>query len=306
MINLENVSTRKFIMDSKDACDLRIWYARRLLLEHNITDYQKLKDFLESELAKEVTKRNSEFLYGIILLQGELKFVENKITKANEKGKQLEIFTYDSLNSSQIDDKSINITDERNKGKILLCSSPIILGSGIKSIRKLPITQLKHLIGHVDPNNLKNCLSNLDSTTSKKIASIDRAIRFYDEQVIRQYFETPNKECNLFFLNSKEKQELIEEQIKDIAEYIADNAKECIWGTLSDTQKKRMLAASLTTRDGTIARVKDNFERNIKLYTTLTELKNGILNEQEVVTIIGGDVKLERKRPIDRIITKKR
>lgn len=304
MIRLEDVSTRDYIMKNKIAYNARCLYVYKILVDYKITDYQMLKDFLESETPNELIKQNPNYFWGIHELKIQLSCIEYKLEKMNNRNKQIELFSFDSLKSLEIDDKVLNITDERNKGKILLCSNPLSLSRGINSIRKLSISEIKFLLNHIDSNSFKNSLLNLDRITPKKLETIVKAIRFYDEQVLRQYFETSDRDTNLFFLNQKEKRELVKEDILDIAEYITDNADECIWGNLSETTKKRMLAASISNRDGDIKRAKESLIDTISRYTTLTELETGIFNEQEVVTVIGGTIKRQLKRPIDRFITK--
>lgn len=306
MIRLEDVSTNKFIIDNKNTSDIVIWYARRLLLDYNITDYQKLEDFLESELANEISKDDYYYNKGIRFLRSELAFIKRKIKSINEKEKKIEIFDFNSPIALEINDKTLDMIDGKNKGKILLCSSPIILGSGINSIRKLSIRQIKDLIGHVDSTNFKSCLLNLEGITAKKLEDIDRAIWFYEEQIVRQYFETKESDTNLFFLNSQVKRQIVEEQIKDIAEYFASNANECVWGKLTASEKKKMLKFALTNNKDDMVKIRGSFVNAISRYTTLGELETGILNDQEVVTIIGGKVVRERKKPIDRFVTQKR
>ena len=47
---------------------------------------------------------------------------------------------------------------------------------------------------------------------------------------------------NLFIVNKVRKQEFVSSQIKEIVEYLVDNANECVWGTLTDPQKLKLLA----------------------------------------------------------------
>lgn len=305
MMKLNDVSTNKFIVENEGALDIRFYYARKLLLDYNIMNYQMLKDFLNSEFRKEVINKNRNYYIAIILLEMDLKIIESRLEKFNASGRITELYDFDNLQLSQVDDNVLNITDERNRGRILLCSSPLVLGSGIDSIRKLSITQIKHLMGHVDPNNFKNCLLNLSGMTAKTVLSVNRAVEFYDEQVIRQYMENPNVgDGNLFFINSKEKKMLTEEQIRDIAYYMALNAKEFIWGNLTLEQKRKLLAISAEKCCRDMNKVQGSLINAISRYTTLEELENGILNEQEVVTVVGGVIKREKKRPVDRFIIK--
>lgn len=295
MINLENVSTNKFIEEQKQRWGAIYWYAQELLKKHNIRDYQQLKDFLSSN-APELDRD------GIIrYLNSELNHIEKLLNRVNNLGTQPQIFTFDSFQSEEIDGKTISITDERNRGKVLLTTNPISLNKGIDSLRKLPISEIKQRLSHVDGRSLKNELHELTSISPKKIEGVVSAVKFYDEQVLRQFLETEQRDINLFFLNKAEKRAIVESQTREIAEYIVDNADKCIWGTLSDLQKRAIMQLSLTERS---KKIQDSFINTISNYTTLGELEKGILSEQEIPTVIGGVIKRERRKPIDRFIVR--
>ena len=295
MIKLENVSTNKFIEEQNQKWGEIYWYAQELLKKHHIRDYQQLKDFLASNHPE--LDRNEIINY----LNSELIHVEKIINRANNLGIQPQIFTFDRSQSEEIDGKTISITDERNRGKVLLTSNPLSLNRGIDSLRKLSIAEIKQRLSHIDRRSLKNELHGLSSIGPKKIEGVVSAIEFYDEQVLRQFLETEQRDINLFFINKPEKREIVESQAREIAEYIVDSADKCIWGSLSDLQKRAIMQLSLTERS---KKIQDSFINTISNYTTLGELENGILSEQEIPTVIGGVIKRERKKPIDRFIVR--
>lgn len=295
MIELKNVSTNKFIQEQKQIWGNIHWYAEELLKKHNIRDYQQLKDFLDSNHS------DLEFEGIINYLNSELKRVEKTIHRANELGVEPQIFTFDSYQSEEIDDKVINITDERNKGKLLLTANPLILHSGIESLQKLSIAEIKHCLSHLDRSKLKTEILEIPSIGQKRLQGVVNAVKFYDQQVLRQYFETEKRDINLFFLNKTYKKEIVELQLKEIAEYIVDNADECIWGKLSDNQKRIIMSTAL---NNTGQKIKGSFVNAISNYTTLSELENGILKEQEIPTVIDGVITRERRKPIDRFIVR--
>ena len=295
MIKLENISTNQFIKQNKETWGMLYWNAYQILVDNNIRDYQQLKDFLESNnQALEISGIRYYF-------NNELRKMEQRIKRANEKEIEPKIFTFNSYQAKELDDKTINITDERNKGKVLLTSNPLILHSGIENIRKLSIAELKHYLSHLDSYKFSNEALQIPKIGSKQIQLIVDAIRFYDEQIIRQAFETEEKNINLFFLNKKAKNEMVEAQLKSIAEYLVDNAQLCVWGNLTPTQKKKIISLALTNND---KKTRGSLINAISNYTTLSELENGILKEQEIPTVIDGVIKRTKTKPIDRFIVR--
>lgn len=287
MIKLENVSTNELIKNNKEIWREESWNAYKVLVRNNIKDYKQLKEFLE-------TTHPDLDIEGVrYYLSWELTFMERRINHANQLGKEPKLFTFDET----IDDKRISITDERNKGKVLLTSSPLILHSGIEAIRKLSISEIKHCLSHINSNSLRSEILNFIKI--KEQEKLLNAIRFYDEQVIRQSLETEESDINLFFLNKKAKTEIVESQLTEIATYIVDTAKECIWGRLTNVQKKQIISAILTNQD---QKTRGSLINAISNYTTLKELEQGILKEQEIPEIINGTIKTKTKKPIDRFI----
>ena len=75
MIKLENVSTNMFIMKHTATYSMEFWYARRLLLDYKITDYQKLEDFLESETPNILIRSDSNYYIAILVLKMDLNLI---------------------------------------------------------------------------------------------------------------------------------------------------------------------------------------------------------------------------------------
>jgi len=288
MIKLENVSTRGLIeyVGNRRRIGLNFEYIYRLLSMNKITDYQKLYNLLKlerSELQNMVQTKDFEVDYELVFkfLTDELSRVINKIEDTKIKEFVPEIFTFDNYINTNIDDKTLDITDNKNYGSILLYTIPLqIYGSRLNTLKKLSIAEIKHLLSHVDDYNFQNCLMNkrnFGKITGKRLVD---AIDFYEQQVLRQANETDEREINLFALNDYEKVSIVESQIKEIAEYIIDNASECVWGKLTDTQKKRIMSAVLSTRKGEIEKDKWAFIGMVSNYTTLSELEQGVVKNK--------------------------
>ena len=277
MIKLENVSTDSLINYAKETGKNNkvFYYIYKLLYTNNIKDYQMLKAFLESE--------NKELDYECVsqILTAQLDMVISRINNANLTGKDPEIFTFDNYKDTRIDDRTLRITDNANKGGILLYNSPVLIhGARLNHLRNLSIAEIKHLLEHLDDYRLTNTFANIRDfglETSKKVAN---AVDFYEQQVLRQAQETDQNLINLFTLNKSAKDEIVESEIEFIAEYIVDNAKECIWGKLTDTQKRKIMTAAKSTRGEFVQKDRKSLIDAISNYTTLGELEQGVIKKR--------------------------
>lgn len=275
MIKLENVSTERLINSTKNL-SLRSQIfkdAYGLLISYNIRDYQMLKDFLES--------KKLEFDSVFEFLRDELMEVESDIENANSLGLKPEIFTFDIYNDSLIDDKTLRITDQSNKGDILLYTNPMERGGArINQLKYMSIDEIKHLASHLSSYKLQNAFTkrrNFGIDTVKRVVS---RVNFYEQQVLRQASETDERDINLFMLNKREKDEIVESQIKDIALYFVDNALECVWGNLPSSQKLRMMRAVLAVRGENVLEDRRRLINAVSNYTTLSELEQDVIKKK--------------------------
>ena len=77
------------------------------------------------------------------------------------------------------------------------------------------------------------------------------------------------------------KKELVEAQLKEIVEYLTDTANKCIWGTLSDFEKKKFIdLAYKNTRVWKERREK--FINTISNYVTIDEAKQGLIKTKTI------------------------
>lgn len=265
MIKLENVTTDKIIF----AGDISTAYAvdiKMFLIRNKIEDYQTLKDFLES--GKKVVGR--EFL------EGRLQLVEEKLKRDNDLGLEPQIYLTDGYQN--VDMKSIKKTEGKNKGNVLVFKSPAVCHSGKKGkVTNLTIHNIKHLLSHVTPdkgtNALLGTLSGYGDLAGERLLS---SLNFFEQQVTRQARETKEEDRNLFIIDGEEKRVIVEEGISDIIKYIVDNADICIWGELTQVQK-RVFLESISGRNSEKHRiVRKNMIDVISNYTTLSEIKDGV------------------------------
>lgn len=276
MIRLENISTIEFLTRmQREGINNRFYrHIYEIMKKYNLDNFQKVKDFLDSN--------SVELNYELIreVMTEYLNYVKEKIDEANLIEKKTEIFTFETYNHSNIDDKTLKITDESNKGNVLLYADPLLPCGRRKNIlKRLTISEIKYLLNHLDDYNLENTLANIRSFGIGTCDKVVDMITLYEEQVLRQAKETEEREINLFTVNKTEKDEIVAEEIKYIAEYLVDNANELIWGELTDTAKKRIMSAILG-RSEQGRKNRQLLIDTISNYTTLSELEAGIIKKK--------------------------
>ena len=284
MIKLENVSTDNFIQNLKGSTVVEIYkYIEELFYVYDIRDYQKLKDLIGSD--------SSDLDYASVLeiLCRNLSAVERIVKLANLGKRELHTFKFDGIDDSVIDKDTMTLIDENNYGSVLLYTSPLQKwGSRIRQINRLSIAEIKYLLSHVDCYFLLNMFVQMRDVGMGTAREVVNAIDFYHQQLLRQASETQERGIDLFAYNKKLKDEIVESELKEIIEYIVDNADECVWGKLSDTQKKRMVDASVSVKGNFIQADRRNLIDMVSNYTTLGELEQGVI----------------RKRTLDRFIVR--
>lgn len=287
MIKLENVSTKRLLdyYERSGRKNNLHKYIYAILTAANVTNYQKLKQLVFSN--REELKNSALMLE----LMTEVKRVEMLVSSYDMCYKNPEIFTFDNYSHSDMDRDTIDVTDSNNNGDILLWKSPFLVGSSrLNQIKNLSIAEIKHLLGYVDERRLENLLSSKRGYGPAINKQVYDSICFYEEQVLRCANETSEREINLFEIDKLEKREIVESEIKDIAEYIVDTGETLIWGDLTDNHKKRIIRAVMATRGEYTQRDRNRLVDTISNYTTLSELKDGVV----------------KKKTLDRFIVKKK
>lgn len=205
-ITLKDISFYDFINYISSRANYESTYKNiyECFLRNNIKSYQDLKDLLtitNNELDFNATQILTEHLQNII----------SKVEQANNLGKESQIFTFDNYEFLGIDAETLRITDNSNRGGILLYGSPANdLGQVmLERLNNFTITEIKYHLGHVKENDLKNGLTIINSLFSTKCPKIAKLVDFYDQQVLRQYFETGLTGVNLFEINREEKQQIV-------------------------------------------------------------------------------------------------
>lgn len=283
MIELKHVSTERIFdwAERFQTSDITAKTIYDLFVKYDIEDFQKLKDLIHDQKA--------EFESVSYALRRELYEVESKLREKNKLGIEPEIFTFDRYQSSNVDSATLQFTDQANKGDILLYSCPTIRGGArINRLKPMSIEEVKYLASHLNQYRFANSLSTRQTFSMDTVKRVVECIKFYEEQVLRQAQETEERGINLFLLNKEEKDEIVESQYKEIIEYILDNAEKCIWGNLPNSKKIQMLRTINAIRGHSILEDRRRLVNAISNYTTLGELKQGVV----------------KKRTLDRFIVK--
>lgn len=275
MIRLENVSTIR-LMEYIDFLSYQNSLYQRVqpvLLKNHIDNFLQLKELLESD------EIENQWIYQV--LQDYLNNVINRMNKANEKGLGLEIFMDNNYKESLIDRKTLELTDRENMGNVLLYTIPYI-SSGVKKscVEHLSIEQIKYYLSYVDDVYFRNLFfknRNFGVVATKRVLEV---INFYEEQVLRQAKETDERDINLFMLNKTYKDEIIEDEVRYIAEYLVDNALVCIWGKMTDLQKKKLISCTTSSRGKNLKNDRRALVNAISNYTTLNEIKDGVIKSR--------------------------
>lgn len=271
MINLEDISTDNifnYLMYTTEKNSELL----KIFQDYNINNCQQLKVIIDD------LKDNSDV---------DLTFLSNYLLDAieglkliNESLEQPYVCYFDKYNNTEIDTLSLEKTDRETLAKRLIYMNPTRSFSSpkIEELNRLSIHQTKYLLGKLYvsscPKEIKNALVfNTRNMGGKEVFKIKKLIDFYEEQVIRQAQESGLKDVNYFDLNALEKESIIIDNYKEIMEYLIANADTCIWGTVSNRQKKIMLHSINGKGDYRI--VKNNFINIFRDYTTLSELEDG-------------------------------
>jgi len=274
MIRLEDVSALNIVNESS-------------LLKKRLVDKEEIKKAIETSRIKDYRQLEELIKTGHPMFDKKsfkvmLELVKENIEYANRIGIVPEVFYSNNYSGLNIDDKTLKATEGKTFCRQLVINNPI-LGQSEKviQIRTLKISEAKILLSKVVAYNKEVTGNNafLDiypNFIEEDIKKMINAINFYETQISCQYIETGKRGVCLFGVNKEEREKIIERQIKNIIYYIINNAKECVWGELTDEQKEMMIYAinnrNISENNHIICRLVNVLAN----YTTLKELENGI------------------------------
>lgn len=277
MIELRNVSTERFLSFLRyNLNDSELRRAYQAMINHGIKDFQTLK----SMVANGRKEFNNEFFKNAIVE------VEKNINHANEYGREPVLFFCNDYEGSSVFKKTLRYTDKHTMCDVLLCKTPGIAGYGKFGILKeISVYDAKELLKRVTAHDKSSTGNNAFVESMRRInigdAKIVRdAINFYETQVLRQADETKKRGINLFELNKREKEFIVNRQIENIVKYLVENADLCVWGELSSAQKSRLVTAVASNSGYENKVIRKQIVEIITNYTTLSELKDDVVKQK--------------------------
>lgn len=242
----------------------------------DVDNCQQLKELIENNNSE----LNNSFLKEC------LNTIENDLKKANELGHSPIIYKADGYHRFDLDEQMIEKlrkSDKNVNAGELLFGSPIMSYSVKKKTLSLEtVYSVKQLLEHCiisctsykSVNALMYCLEHFGL---HDVGLLIKSIGFYEEQVIRQLNESNNIfEDNIFEKNYEMKVKIVESQINDLVQYFVNNANICVWGELTESQKRRLMQ-SVNSKRYLENEITINFINMIANYTTLSELEEGIV-----------------------------
>jgi len=283
MIKLSDVSTSK--LQSKILNRYKDWYYRfgenskeaiHCLETLEIFENQHIENYQDLKCMLELFETSKFFQY----IKNDLKNVERKIAEANSLGIEPEIYAKELDKEINVDNRVLYIADKETMGDVLLMSNPLrVYNTKQRILSFYSIADIKFLLSHLQ-SDLRNEFRFGTYYYSKEDTDrLVQLIKFYNEQVERQAKEfkgNGKKSTNVFYINREEKQSVVESQLNEIAEYLIESGNLFIWGTLSDSDKIRLL--NLINKPHHFA--KKNFINAISNYMTLSELEQGVVKKK--------------------------
>lgn len=276
MIELKDISTMGLLNELKDYKNEEECIIYEILTLHEVKNYQQLKELYEEELERRKKGISSPFLDKHIIA-GTLYEIKKYIDKCNKISGNINFensdinvlypFTY---NQENVDD---NVYSED-----LIYGTIIDYSARKAKLRGYTIYDLKKYL------NKNQFQYRFREHGAKQTKIVENSIKFYDEQIERQalyYNPFIHNESDIFYLYQDSKKELVEDQLKEIVEYLTDIANKCIWGNLSDFEKKKFIdLAYKNTRVSNERREK--FINTISNYVTIDEAKQGLVKTKAI------------------------
>lgn len=166
-----------------------------------------------------------------------------------------------------------------------------------QDLAKFSIDTLKYLASHINVYGENALITNLYGIGNTRLRKLVDAIDFYEKQILRVACDISTlttSEENLFLKDREQKLEIINQEYKNIVQYLFSNGKVFIFGSLScpyDLLSAYSIQEPRTINEYWKTRVRDRFINTICNYTTLHELEDGVIENHTLDRFI-----LQRKR----------
>lgn len=307
MLRLEDITTYPFVYFSYLKLVLSEYEIAglKLISDEELTDYQKLQDYLES---------CSPNTLGYDFLKKQLDSVIERAEENNSKGKNPEIYRVKGYYRNE----HLAKTDKVIDGSRLITYNPLVgINKTTMLLRSRSIEEIKQLISHTTPEG-KNALEFMLTGVGKvKLQEIQFALNFYEEQVKRQYEYYQYKSENMFDKGLLAKIMVLtnsQTTLHEIIRYIIENKPELVWGKLSDLQIEKLqkflafsksdLETANSLIDSRLNGTQSPLFANLKETDYFNEYVNFICMLADYITLKEAQEGLVRTRTIERFIVK--
>lgn len=234
------------------------------LLAHDVRDYAQLEALM---------LKYPEKFRGSILVEY-LRVAKENMAIINSQN--LEVLRWSFNNYDNANKGLLNNYDKLVNASLLPVSSPLNVGrSTPERLQGFSIYEVKELLNKL--RDTKNAfMANMSSFGLSKTLKVVEAINFYDEQMLRLASSIPNwEECeNLFLVDAEIKREIINDNMRIIAEEFLRDGNNYVFGTLSDKSKESLWRALANPQKKTDSLVRKKFIEMIANYTIREELED--------------------------------
>lgn len=182
--------------------------------------------------------------------------------------------TYTRNNLGEIDEIDLEITENEILAKNLILNAVVDDSWRVTflNIGELNIKKLRYFLGHTTPDGNMS-LKLFDKIGNKALQKVIKGLCYYEDQIIRQNLEKHEVGTNLFTLNQKEKQNIVEKELNEFVEYLLSFSYDFIWGKRNETVNK-LLEDCLIRRSKNAIKNKQRLVEILTNYMTLRELEN--------------------------------
>lgn len=204
------------------------------------------------------------------------KEISKRVDDLNKKKKKLDVYKTKRYYFA-------DCTDRKNNGNLLLLKNPTKkFSSRYSSLSDKSISKIKSDLGLMTEYGDNYALFSYRSIGRNEIKNILKALKMYDEQVLKQSNLTDDQ-SNIFIFNHDEKADIVSDNYENIINYFVDNNKDLLWGKMTDNQK-RLYLSSVTKKTIDDRLTRKNIINYVANYTTLDELENIEKDDYKVLT----------------------
>lgn len=264
MLKLENISVY-------GADNYFLSYVKRMNKEElRFIKEKRLENF--AQLEKMILEKEEVPFYFINLYN----LIKKYIIKEHMIDKEATCI-YESSNLKNINERDLEVTEEKNFVKDLILNSVIDDSWRVTylDIENLNIRTLRFFLEHITPKG-ENSLVLFPRIGNKTINNVIKALEFYEKQIVRQSKESHLIGTNLFTLNKEAKQKIVEKEIFDYVEYFLSLDNDFIWGRRS-ANANNLLEECLRSEKRWSIINRNRLIETLSNYMTLKELESGAI-----------------------------